>query len=134
MRDGLKPYDLVATWLQVRVLPLQRRVHRIWDMATWRDPTRICTRKLNFKELRARVKALTSSKMPDPFKFGLKCLHRGVKSPEVCSDCLLLFIRLLFTFIRLLFSLYFMFLFQHFIQSDVMEDGQVAGFFALDRT
>src|SRR4051812_43105057 len=79
MKDGLKSYDLVATWLQVQVLPLQCRVHRICDMATWRDPTRISTRKLNFKELRARVKALTNSKLPEPFKFGMRCLHCGLK-------------------------------------------------------
>src|SRR3954471_16188268 len=58
-----------AVTLQVRVLPFQRRVHQIFDMATWRDPTRIYTRKLSIKELRLRVKALTSTPMPDPFKF-----------------------------------------------------------------
>ena len=65
VKDGLKPYDLVSTWLQVRELPLQCRVHRICDLVTWRDPTRICTGKLSIKELRLRVKALTSTPMLD---------------------------------------------------------------------
>src|SRR3954464_12352733 len=41
-RGGQLPTDLVATWIQVRVLPLQRRVHRICDISNHRDPTRIC--------------------------------------------------------------------------------------------
>ena len=86
MKDGLQPYDLVSTWLQVQVLPLQCRVHRICDMASWRDPTRICSKKMKFEELSARVKAFTSNKLPEPFKFGMKFLHRGIKPPEVCSD------------------------------------------------
>ena len=85
--DGLQPYDLVATWLHVRVLPLQCLVHRICDMSGGRDPTRICTKKMSLDELVARVKALTSSKLPKPFRFGMTCLRRGVRPPEVNSDC-----------------------------------------------
>ena len=85
--EGPEPYDLVAAWLDVRMLPLQRIVHRICDMSGGRDPTRICTKKMSLEELVARVKALTSSKLPKPFNFGMTCLRRGVKPPEVNSDC-----------------------------------------------
>src|SRR4051812_30045926 len=108
MKDDLKPYDLVATWLQVRVLPLQRRVHQICDMATWRDPTRICTRKMNFEELCARVKALTNNKLSDPFKSEVPApwsqTSRGM------FRLLLAFIRLSYTSIQLLFFLTLFFL------------------------
>src|SRR3954465_3125520 len=86
-RGGLLPTDLVATWIQVRVLPLQRRVHRICDMSNHRDPTRICTRRVKVEDLVARVKLLTASPLPVPFQFGLECLSRRQKSPVVCSDC-----------------------------------------------
>ena len=82
----MQPYDLVATWLYVRVLPLQRRVHRICDMLGGRDPTRICTKKMSLEELFVRMKALTSSKLPKPFRFGMTCLGHGVNPPEVNSD------------------------------------------------
>src|SRR4051812_11384372 len=52
--DGMQPYDLVASWLDVRVLPLQRRVHIICDMSGNRDPTRICTKKMSPEELVTR--------------------------------------------------------------------------------
>src|SRR3954466_9093869 len=86
-QEGLLPTDLLATWIQVRILPLQRRVHRICDMSNARDPTRICTRRMKIEELCARQKVLTSSKIPEPFRFGLECLNRRAKAPEVCSDC-----------------------------------------------
>ena len=63
-KDGLQPIDLVPTWLQVRVLPLQHRVRRICDMSNARDPTRICTRRMSVEELCARLKVLTASKIP----------------------------------------------------------------------
>jgi hypothetical protein len=103
--DGLQPYDLVAPWFDVRVLPLQRRVHRICDMSGGRDPTRICTKKMSPEELVIRVKALTSSKLPKPFRFGMTYLRRGVQPPEVRSDCFL-FNRLLFLPIALSLTSY----------------------------
>src|SRR3954469_15846151 len=36
--EGLLPTDLAAAWLHCRVLPLQRRVHRICDMSGLLDP------------------------------------------------------------------------------------------------
>src|SRR4051812_9752573 len=86
-RAGLLPTDLVATWIQVRILPLQRRVHHICDMSNHRDPTRLCTRLLKVEDLCSRVKMLMASPLPNPFRFGLECLSRRQKSPVVCSDC-----------------------------------------------
>jgi hypothetical protein len=88
-QEGLLPTDLVAAWLQIRVLPLQRRVHRICDMSGPRDPTRLCTWRVKNEDLCAKVKAITSSPLPDPFRFGLDYLTRQQKPAVVCSDCFL---------------------------------------------
>ena len=87
-REGLLPTDLVAAWLQARILPLQRRVHRICDMSGARYPTRICTRRVKTEELCARVRMLTASALPDPFRFGLEYLSRQVRPTVVSSDYL----------------------------------------------
>src|SRR4051812_22807120 len=96
-------------------------------MSNNRDPTRICTRRLKIEELCARVKVLTASALPNPLRVGLECLSRRQKPPVVISDCFLLPIAFL---LPLDFFSNFLLLPQHFIQSDVMEDGQVAGVYA----
>jgi hypothetical protein len=85
-QEGLLPTDLVAAWLHARVLPLQRRVHRMCDMSGPRDPTRLCTWRVRLEDLCSRVKAITSSALPDPFRFGLECLHRQQRPSVVCPD------------------------------------------------
>ena len=45
MSEGLRPADLVAGWICRRVLPFQRRCHRLCDMSGRFDPTRISTFK-----------------------------------------------------------------------------------------
>jgi hypothetical protein len=85
-REGLLATDLVAAWLHARILPLQRRVHRLCDVSGPRDPTRLCTWEVKTEVLCARVKAITASALPDPFRFGLDYLTRQRKPPVVCSD------------------------------------------------
>src|SRR4051812_22858262 len=77
-KEGLLPTDLAAAWLHARVLPLQRRVHRICDMSGVRDPTRIYTWRITTEYLRRRMKDITNSRL-DPFRFGLSYLTRQQK-------------------------------------------------------
>ena len=88
-REGLLPTDLAAAWLQARVLPLQRRVHRICDMSGPRDPTRICTWRIKTEDLCQRLKDITNSHWPEPFRFGLPYLTRQQKPRVVRADCFL---------------------------------------------
>src|SRR3954471_10603315 len=53
--EGLSPADLVATWICRRVLPLQRRCHRICDMSNRLDPTRTSTFRVGEAELAQRM-------------------------------------------------------------------------------
>src|SRR3954471_367595 len=75
-QEGLLPTDLVASWLQARVLPLQRRVHCMCDMSGPGDPTRLCTWRVRLEDLCVRLRAITSSALPDPFCFALEYLPR----------------------------------------------------------
>jgi Putative gypsy type transposon len=104
-REGLLPTDLAAAWLHARILPLQRRVHRLCDMSGPRDPIRLCTWRAKSEDIRARLKVITASPAPDPFRFGLPYLTRQQKPSEVrlSSDCSFSF-RLLLLPLRL-FSL-----------------------------
>jgi len=91
-KEGLQPSDLVAAWLHCRVLPLQRRVHRICDMSGPLDPTRLCTWRISPEHLHARMKAITKSLGPNPYRFGLPYLTRQDKLHVVstdfsCADC-----------------------------------------------
>src|SRR4051812_18885761 len=62
MTEVLCPTVLLATWICRRVLPLQRRCHRIWDMSRRLDPTRISTFKVAETELVRRLNLLADVK------------------------------------------------------------------------
>src|SRR3954465_4657661 len=61
-QEGLLPTDLAAAWLHARILPLQRRVHRLCDISGPRDPTRICTLRIRTEDLCQRLKDITNSR------------------------------------------------------------------------
>src|SRR3954465_13675538 len=73
MSEGLRPFDLVASWICRRVLPLQRRCHRLCDMSGRLDPTRISTFKIEQEEILRRINTITDLKLADPFSFGVRC-------------------------------------------------------------
>ena len=82
MEIGLRSSDLVAAWICSRVLPLQRRCHRICDMSSRRDPTRISTHRMAEDELIRRVRLQTDAPLLlNPFKFGLKTYDRAHPPP-----------------------------------------------------
>jgi Putative gypsy type transposon len=97
-RDGLLPNDLAAAWLHARILPLQRRVHRLCDLSGPRDPTRISTCRIKMEDLCRRLRDITNSHLPEPYRFGLMYLTRQEKPRMVCTDCIpdFLLTRLLF--------------------------------------
>src|ERR1041385_3365588 len=69
MDKGLQPADLVATWLCRRVLPLQRRCHRICDMHQLLDSTRISTFRINEAEFLRQINSITDLTVVGPFEF-----------------------------------------------------------------
>ena len=82
-KDGLEAADLVATFIVRRVLPLQRRAHRICDMSGHRDSTRTSTEKLDRETLRTRVRAITDLKVDEKWWFGMHAYTRDSRPPQV---------------------------------------------------
>src|SRR3954465_2122724 len=84
MGEGLTDADLVAAWLTHRVLPLQRRCHRICDVSGRRDPSRISTFQMDLDEFLRRMHSITALKVDQNFRFGLRAYNRQNPPPVVC--------------------------------------------------
>ncbi|KAK1649244.1 hypothetical protein QYE76_067049 [Lolium multiflorum] len=68
--------DIVRTFITRRVLPLQRRVHKICQISGRLDPTRISTFKLSKADVVAKAKLISKTKMLVDWEWGLKPLNR----------------------------------------------------------
>ena len=85
MGEGLTAADLVATWLNRRVLPLQRRCHRICDMSGRRDPSRISIFQMDMADFLQRMHLITTLKVDEDFQFGLRAYNR--RNPPLVVWC-----------------------------------------------
>jgi hypothetical protein len=85
MDEGLIAADLVAAWLNRRVLPLQRRCHRICDMSGRRDPSRISTFQMDMGDFLHRMHMITTLKVDEDFQFGLRAYNR--RNPPLVVWC-----------------------------------------------
>ena len=61
--EGLKASDLLATFAERRVLPLQARPHTISNMSGRRDPCRMSTKDLSTIEVVRHVNYFSNSKL-----------------------------------------------------------------------
>ncbi|KAM0903733.1 hypothetical protein ACQ4PT_018495 [Festuca glaucescens] len=68
--------DIVRAFISRRVLPLQRRAHKIGQMSGRRDPTRITTFGLRKSDVVLKAKHICKTKMPPNWKWGLQPLSR----------------------------------------------------------
>ncbi|KAM0901505.1 hypothetical protein ACQ4PT_019952 [Festuca glaucescens] len=68
--------DIVRTFIWRRVLPLQRRAHKICQMSGRFDPTRITTFWLSKADMVAKAKQICKTKMPVEWKWGLQPYSR----------------------------------------------------------
>ena len=80
------PDDLVLTFISRRVLPLQQRSHKIFQMSGHLDPTRITTQELSRASIRIKVKDISSSRIADDWEWGLPPYSRRDATPIVSSD------------------------------------------------
>ena len=81
--DGLEAADLVAAWILRRVLPLQRRAHRICDMSGHLDCTRTSTTRLDRNKVRDRIRHITDLKIDEKWWFGMQPFTRHDRPPRV---------------------------------------------------
>jgi hypothetical protein len=74
--------DIVRTFIARRVLPLQRRAHKICQMRGRFDPTRITTFRLCRAEVAAKAKQISNTKMSAEWKWGLEPYSRKNPAPS----------------------------------------------------
>jgi hypothetical protein len=74
--------DIERTFITRRVLPLQRRVHKICQMSGRLDPTRITIFKLSKRDVLAKVKAIAKTQMSADWKWGLKPFFARTLCPK----------------------------------------------------
>ena len=84
--EGMTADDLLATFISRRVLPLQRRVHKICHMSGPLDPTRVSTVELDNAQIRRRIKAIARTKMPEAWEWGKEPHSRSNLPPKVSTS------------------------------------------------
>jgi hypothetical protein len=73
--------DLVHVFLTRRVLPLQRRAHKISQMSGPMDPTRITTHRLSPTDLVLKAKQICQNPLSPGGKYGLAPYSRSNSPP-----------------------------------------------------
>ncbi|KAM0920395.1 hypothetical protein ACQ4PT_007543 [Festuca glaucescens] len=76
--------DIVRAFISRRVLPLQRRVHKICQMTGRKDPTRITTFPLRKSDVVLKAKQICKTKMPVDWKWGMQPFSR--RHPPTSQD------------------------------------------------
>ncbi|KAM0877096.1 hypothetical protein ACQ4PT_035743 [Festuca glaucescens] len=76
-RDRLTGVDLLCTFISRRVLPLQRRAHKICYMSGWLDPTRTSKVQLSLESVARRVNHISQAKLPDNWQWGMEPFSRN---------------------------------------------------------
>jgi hypothetical protein len=80
---GLKPSDLLLAFLDARVSPLQRCLHKMSFLGSARDPTRHSSRALSTTEVAQKANRVADVKLPASWKWGLKPQDRSNPIAEV---------------------------------------------------
>ncbi|KAM0829463.1 hypothetical protein ACQ4PT_066867 [Festuca glaucescens] len=76
--------DIMRAFISRRVLPLQRRVHKICQMTGRKDPTRITTFPLRKSDVVLKAKQICKTKMPVDWKWGMQPFSR--RHPPTSQD------------------------------------------------
>jgi hypothetical protein len=80
---GLKPPDLLLTFLVACMSPLQHRSHKMCFLGLARDPTRHSPRALSLIEVAQKANRVADVKLPASWKWGLKPHDRSNPIAEV---------------------------------------------------
>ena len=92
MKAGqLQPDDLVWTFISRRVLPLQRRMHKICQMSGRWDPTRTTTFLMHKADVVAKVRSISTSLMSEDWEWGMEPYQRSNMAPFISFDTILCF-------------------------------------------
>ncbi|KAM0898012.1 hypothetical protein ACQ4PT_022202 [Festuca glaucescens] len=75
-QDRLTAADLLCTFISRRVLPLQRRSHKIGHMSGRFDPTRTSKVELTGEGVASRVNYISNARLPDDWQWGMEPFSR----------------------------------------------------------
>ena len=83
--EGLTGADLVAAFVERRVLPLQGRPHMICQMSGRFDPCRLSTREMPHAEVSYMVNYISNCKLVEDWRYGKEPYSRANPPPSVSS-------------------------------------------------
>ena len=83
--EGLTGADLVAAFMERRVLPLQGRPHMICQMSGRFDPCRLSTREMPHAEVSYMVNYISNCKLAEDWRYGKEPYSRANPPPAVSS-------------------------------------------------
>ena len=89
--EGLTGADLVAAFMERRVLPLQGRPHMICQMSGRFDPCRLSTREMPHAEVSYMVNYISNCKLAEDWRYGKEPYSRANPPPAVSFSSFLPF-------------------------------------------
>ena len=81
--EGLTGSDLIAAFVERRVLPLQGRPHMICQMSGHLDPSRLCTKEMPHAEVAYMVNYIANCKLTEEWRYGKEPYSRANPPPVV---------------------------------------------------
>ena len=80
---GLMAMDLLLAWVAQRVLPLQRRPHKMCFLSGRLDPSRTSRTELRKSTVAARIRSIVDNTVADDWEYGMASYTRSTHLPHV---------------------------------------------------
>ena len=90
--EGLRGADLVAAFMERRILPLQSRPHMMCQMSGRFDPSRLSTWEMPHAEVALMVNYIANCKLAADWQYGKPPYSRANPPPMVSFPLYLLFV------------------------------------------
>ena len=90
--EGLTGADLVAAFVERRILPLQGQPHMICQMSGRFDPCRLSTREMPHAEVSYMVNYISNCKLAEDWRYSKGLYSRANHSPAVSFSSFLPFV------------------------------------------
>ena len=78
--------DLLMAWVSRRVIPLQRRPHKLCYLSGLRDPSRTAREVMYEEEVAKLASAIIDGLVEDDWDFGVPPYRRSNPPPQVCRS------------------------------------------------
>ena len=81
---GLTGRNLLMAWVSRRVIPLQRRPHKLCYLSGLRDPSRTAREVMYEEEAAQPASAIIDGRVEDDWEFSVVPYRRSQPPPTVC--------------------------------------------------